>query len=100
MAILKGFIIPSVEQLLKSKAEHGDYDFFYDDKFSLKDIFAQKRLFILSEPGYGKTRLLKEIVLRSMEQNKQGIFIDLKKVDIDIESFIARKTAIPLCQYS
>ncbi|MCL4536204.1 MAG: hypothetical protein M1610_01210 [Nitrospirae bacterium] len=82
------------EQLLKSKAEYGDYDFFYDDKFSFKDSFSVKRLFILSEPGYGKTRLLKEIILRAPEQNKQGIFIDLKKVDIDIESFIARKTAI------
>lgn len=80
------------EQLLKSKAEHGDYDFFYDDKFSFKDIFAKQSLFILSEPGYGKTRLLKEIVLGSPEQNKQGIFIDLKKVDRDIESFITQKS--------
>ncbi|MCK5503975.1 MAG: hypothetical protein KAJ10_02375, partial [Thermodesulfovibrionia bacterium] len=81
------------EQLLKSKSEHGDYDFFYDDKFSFKDIFTKKSLFILSEPGYGKTRLLKEI-LRSPEQNKKGIFIDLKKVDGDIESFITQKAAV------
>lgn len=81
------------EQLLKSNAEHGDYDFFYDDKFSFKDIFAKQSLFILSEPGYGKTRLLKEIVLCSPEQNKQGILIDLKKVDRDIESFITQKSA-------
>ena len=81
------------EQLLKSKAEHGDYDFFYDAKFSFKDIFAKKSLFILSEPGYGKTRFLKEIVLRAPEQNKQGIFIDLKKVDRDIESFITQVSA-------
>lgn len=80
------------EQLLKSQAERGGYDFFYDDKFSFKDIFAQKRLFILSEPGYGKTRLLKEIVLRAPEQDKQGIFIDLKMVDRDIESFITQKS--------
>jgi hypothetical protein len=82
------------EQLLKSKAEYGNYDFFYDDKFSFKDILAKKSLFILSEPGYGKTRLLKEIILCAPEQNKQGIFIDLKKVDKDIESFIMQKIAI------
>jgi len=80
------------EQLLKSQTERGDYDFFYDDKFLFKDIFAKKSLFILSEPGYGKTRLLKEIVC-SQEQTNQGIFIDLKKVNIDIESFITQKTA-------
>ena len=67
--------------------------FFYDAKFSFKDIFAKKSLFILSEPGYGKTRFLKEIVLRAPEQNKQGIFIDLKKVDRDIESFITQVSA-------
>lgn len=84
---------PTFEKLLESKSKYGDYDFSFDDKFTFNNIFAIKSSFVLSEPGYGKTRLLKEIVLRSVEQNKQGIFIDLKKVDRDIESFIAQKTA-------
>ena len=83
---------PTFEKLLKSKLDYGDYAFLTDDTFSLKDLAAVKSAFIISEPGYGKTRLLKEIVLRSQDQGKQGIFIDLKKVDRDIENYIIQKT--------
>lgn len=87
---------PTFEKLRESKPKYGDYDFSFDDKFTFNNFFLIKNSFVLSEPGYGKTRLLKELVLRSVEQNKQGIFIDLKKVDRDrdIESFILQKTAV------
>ncbi len=83
----------SFKELLKSKLEYGDYDYLSDDKFTLTNLSTIKRAFVISDPGYGKTRLLKEIVLCSQGQNKQGIFIDLKKVDGDIESYITQKTA-------
>src|SRR4030042_2701477 len=84
---------PTFEKLLESKSKYGDYDFSSDDKFTFNNIFAIESSFVLSEPGYGKTRLLKEIVLRSQEQNKQGIFIDLKKVERDVKSYIKQKAA-------
>jgi hypothetical protein len=84
---------PTFEKLLETKFEYGDHDLLSDDKFSIKDLAAIKGAFIISEPGYGKTRLLKELLLHSQEQNKQGIFIDLKKVDGDIENYIIQKTA-------
>jgi hypothetical protein len=39
-----------------------------------------KRYMIVAEPGYGKTRLLKEIVLKSEEKKKETFFIDAKKI--------------------
>ena len=67
---------PTFEKLLKSKSEYGDYDLLSDDNFAIKDLTAIKNAFVISEPGYGKTRLLKEILLHPQEQEKKGIFID------------------------
>ena len=81
------------EQLLKSKAEHGDYDFFMMLNF-LSKIFSPRKVYLFSPSRVTVRRdFLKEIVLRAPEQNKQGIFIDLKKVDRDIESFITQVSA-------
>jgi len=66
---------PTFEKLLKAKSEYGEYDVLSDDKFIFKDLTAFKNAFVISEPGYGKTRLLKEIVLHTQEQEKQGIFL-------------------------
>ncbi len=46
---------------------------------------------IVAEPGYGKTRLLKEIVLRSKEKSKQAFFMDAKKIkNLSIEEILKR----------
>jgi hypothetical protein len=56
--------------------------------FSFDDFFKMKRLLVIAEPGNGKTRLLKEIIVEAFKKKKQGIFIDLKRVDKNLESFI------------
>jgi hypothetical protein len=60
----------------------------YADKTIVNPDFLQlydyPHCMILAEPGYGKTRLLKEIVLQAGRHNKKAFFIDSKKVDSDI----------------
>jgi len=68
--------------LLKSREPH----FFFEPYMKIEELYNQKRTFIISEPGIGKTRLLGELLLKS---NKEGIFLDLKKLGkMSIESFI------------
>ncbi len=45
----------------------------------VKDKKFFKRAFIVADPGYGKTRLLKEIETEVRDQKKIAIFVDLKK---------------------
>ena len=84
---------PSFKELLDDKKP---FSYFSSSKgvgLFFENIVNLKRAFIITEPGYGKTRLLKEIVLQSSSINKQGIFIDLKKVNPaqTIEAYIQEK---------
>jgi len=54
------------------------------------DIFSKKRIVLLAEPGYGKTRMLKEIVLESSQHHKEAMFVDLKMVFGIVEDYIKK----------
>lgn len=59
----------------------------FDEKItypSFLDILKYKYLIVVAEPGYGKTRLLKQIAL----QHKRAFFIDSKKITRTIEDSI------------
>ena len=53
-----------------------------------------KRVFIVGEPGFGKTRLLKEMELEATKTGESSIFIDAKKIHKsginDIEEYILK----------
>lgn len=49
-------------------------------ELDFNDLFNNKYSMIVAEPGYGKTRLLKELVLRAQQNNKNVYFIDAKKI--------------------
>ena len=56
---------------------------YYDDKITkptFNELFNLKYSMVIAEPGYGKTRLLKEIVLRANEQSKRAFFLDSKSI--------------------
>jgi len=57
-------------------------------KTNWDDIFLKNRVVLLAEPGYGKTRMLKEIVLESSQHHKEAIFVDLKMVSGIVEDYI------------
>lgn len=49
------------------------------------ELFEEKYLFFVGEPGFGKTRLFKELVLKAHEHQKKAFYIDAKKItDNDI----------------
>lgn len=62
----------------------------FGSNLSFKALFGLKtHNVVISEPGYGKSRLLKEIVLNAQDYNKEAIYIDMKSVkERNIESFI------------
>lgn len=59
---------------------------------SFDELMNFKTSVVLAEPGFGKTRLLKEMFLNN---KKEAIFIDLKRVEGDLEDFI-KKRDIPI----
>ena len=72
----------TLKALLESKVSV----LFFEPNIQIEELHNQKQTFLISEPGIGKTRLLKEQLLHG---DKEGIFIDLKKLrKITIDSFI------------
>ncbi len=56
---------------------------------SIDELFEYKYAFLVGEPGFGKTRLLKELVLKANEHQKKAFYFDAKKItDSDIEKTI------------
>jgi len=59
------------------------------EKWEFKDLFAFPKTFIVAEPGYGKTRLLREIALRASCKGKKAICVESKKIiEATVEEFI------------
>ena len=85
----------SYEELTKKKNIFKGLFDFYDEKEKIRfnDLFLLKNAVILAEPGYGKTRLLKEIVIEARNCGKYAFYLDLKKVDGSIEEYITKKSA-------
>ena len=61
---------------------------------ALNDYFNYKRTIVIAEPGYGKTRLLKEFYLNVKSFGRKSFLIDLKKIpeNVNIEDFIYLQT--------
>lgn len=86
-------IFNSFEELKKDVSMYGYFSFLYFDtteKIVRESLNNLDKTIILSEPGYGKTRLLKEIVQILKEHNKNVMLIDLKQIDLnqDLDSYI------------
>jgi len=59
------------------------------ERWEFKDLFAFSKTFIVAEPGYGKTRLLQEIVPRASNKGKKAICVESKKIiEGNAEEFI------------
>ena len=76
-------IYPNYDDLLNSGKDARYSRFLREDHIQSKeDIFEllrkAKKILVVSEPGYGKTRLLQEFQRYSKNLDKQAIFIDLK----------------------
>ena len=79
----------SFDEALSSDLERDQYFFVKEDKWEFKDLFAFPKTFIVAEPGYGKTRLLREISLRASSEEKKAICVESKKItEATVEEFI------------
>jgi len=57
--------------------------------WEFKNLFAFPKTFIVAEPGYGKTRLLQEIVSKASNQGMKAICVESKKIsEATIKEFI------------
>lgn len=85
------------ESLMKTEIDDPIFSFL-EDKVEMENLYDSKYCFVLGEPGYGKSRLLKEVVLRSVNHNKKAFYIDLKKLKgnfhNEINSYIEEATEI------
>ena len=74
-------IYPNFEDFLNSRKDSRYSRFFREGRIRSKEdifelIYKTKRTLILSEPGYGKTRLLQEFQEYLKNLDKQAVFID------------------------
>lgn len=80
----KIFIHPSIEKINAINISKEKSLFESREKKFVKDIseLHEGHLnIVVSRPGIGKSRMLKELVLRANSQNKKGIYINLKHVE-------------------
>ena len=79
----------SFDEALSADLERDQYFFVKEDKWEFKDVFNFPQTFIVAEPGYGKTRLLREIALRASNEGKKAICVESKKIiEATAEEFI------------
>jgi hypothetical protein len=76
------FLEPSIEycgtlEKLLSSSEGAGY-FSYGIGGSLDDMLGKRKVLLAGDPGYGKSRILREIVVKLNQREKSGIYIDLK----------------------
>ena len=94
------YIKPNIRKYTSFDELHNDKDCMgflssaMGRSLTFDDLFLSGKSFIVTEPGYGKTRLLKEIVVSAESFGKHAIFVDLKKVTGDLDSFLQTKTDI------
>ncbi len=79
----------SFDEALSADLERDQYFFVKEDKWEFKDVFNFPKTFIVAEPGYGKTRLLREIALIASNEGKKAICVESKKIiEATAEEFI------------
>ena len=60
---------------------------FFNQSIDWKRLNIETHLFILGEPGYGKTRLLKELYEEFINEEKECCRVDLKAVEGKLTEF-------------
>lgn len=58
-----------------------------------QDLLSKERLLVLGEPGYGKSRLLKELLFDFEGEEKSCCFLGLKYCGTDLVSYIKQESA-------
>lgn len=79
----------SFDEALAAEPKLDLYLSLKEGKWEFINFFDFPKTFIVAEPGYGKTRLLQEIVSKASDQKIKAICVESKKIaDVTIEEFI------------
>lgn len=76
-----------------SQIFNNNYTSYFDEKKTELDfdkLYNSKYLMLVTEPGYGKTRLFKELVLKANENDVKVFFIDAKQIKTSIKESIEK----------
>ena len=76
-----------------SQIFNNDYTSYFDERKTEPDfdeLYNSKYLMFVAEPGYGKTRLFKELVLKANENSVKVFFIDAKQIKNSIKESIEK----------
>jgi predicted NACHT family NTPase len=71
-----------------SQIFNNDYTSYFDEKKTepnFEELYNSKYLMLVAEPGYGKTRLFKELVLKADKNSYKVFFIDAKQIKTSIK---------------
>ena len=83
----------SFDEALSGEQEFIKYILFEREKWEFEDLYKFPRTFVVAEPGYGKTRLLQEIVEGPKEERKEAIFVEPKKLtEVMVKEFIEKQS--------
>jgi len=86
----------SFDEALSANEDWDKYLLSKEDKWEFGTLFNHARTAVVAEPGYGKTRLLREMVLHAKEQGYRGIAVELKKISgRSLEKFIFEQSRVP-----
>ena len=89
----------NVEDVFSKEAEYDRYNFPEEKKPDFWEILRTRKTILVAEPGYGKTRLLQELVKNAKGKNRKAIYADLKKsvkkgIEIYLCQLMTQRTAI------
>lgn len=96
---MKTYIIPNLSINRSGKLDEyfttdgsTQENFHNHNAVNFPDLLKRRRLFVLGEPGYGKSRLLLEIMIKLQEEHVPVVFVDLKKIKGSLLEVLAGKT--------
>ena len=89
----------NVEDVFSEETEYERYIFPEEKKPDFWEILRTRKTILVAEPGYGKTRLLQELVKNAKGKNRKAIYADLKKsvkkgIEIYLCQLMTQRTAI------
>lgn len=94
---MSNYIVQNMTKYLNlehfSQTFSNDYTSYFDERKTEPDfdeLYNSKYLMLVAEPGYGKTRLFKELVLRANRNDVKVFFIDAKQIKNSIKDNIEK----------
>ena len=79
----------------EASSANAEFDKFTasEKEWEFSELFNYPKTFVVAEPGYGKTRFLREIVLQANSEGKKAIAIECKKIiEPTIEEHILKQS--------